>query len=444
MTDSSTKKAEVADRGTLDYGFGVAGKVYFYDNGPERSPLQPRAVCVLKNGKILCTAVSEVAGDIWLIMLDSSGVLDPEFGRGGMSKVNISDYFPNVSGVDPSSVTVDAERKRIILGFEVVTRFETYPGLVSFSLKGDIDVGFGQNGVMVYDFFSLAQKNAQKSSRSNVEDAALADQVLTPTLGRFPGGIHLLDDGGVMLLFTHRWFSYWELTVLAKIKVDGGLDDSWADSGFRVIERDGQPVGAESLVSQGEKFLVAATTSLTYRHGWFITRYDKNGALDRTFAVDGYFDGSPSIKAVVLDRRARSELFIVGTSANAAEQTLFLMLQRRGIDGQEDHHFGEGGWGGAIDDMDSAHTKVWAAALYDPGNTVVVAGSTQSSRSGSNVFIASLEQDMGWDGAFGNGGRAVFAGEGIVHGLSVQSDRKVLFIYKMDNSAGSALVRLHG
>jgi len=254
----------------------------------------------------------------------------------------------------------------------------------------------------------------------------------------------LLDDGSVMILSTLRT-GIWDVTFLTKVGNDGFLDKTFCEVGYTFISRNSRHVWAEDLVRQGDNFLVAATSRLTGEGEWFIARYDANGNLDTHFATDGYYDGQPRVKNVILPREGSAEFYLVGTSANTASQHLFLVLQRRGMDGQVDPLFGEQGWAGVTGGPNTADTVVWKAALYNPQSTVVVAGSVALASSGfSKVFIASLEQDMGWDGAFGNQGIVMFDGEAIINGLSVQPDRKIIFIYKMDESAAFALVRLHG
>lgn len=63
----------------------------------------------------------------------------------------------------------------------------------------------------------------------------------------------------------------------------------------------------------------------------------------------------------------------------------------------------------------------------------------------SRVFIASIEQDKGWDAGFGDDGKVFLLSETIVHDLVIQPDRKILLISGYNSSAnGASIVRLHG
>lgn len=433
-SNDSSEKAEV--RGSLDYTFGVAGKVYLFDGTGVY--LQPCATHILSDGKILCAAYSDDLQMTYLIRLDGRGVVDASFGSAGISRFKLSDFFPEKGLAQPYNVKFDVDRNKVVMGFFVSDGpGARATGLARFESDGHLDEDFGIGGVMIWEDedISDAQGAAVSPDKEAVRNFRSPD---------YRGAMVLLDDGGVMILSTLR-VGVFDVTFLTKVGDDGFLDKTFCEVGYRFISRNNRHVWAEDLVRQGGKFLVAATSRLTGEGEWFIARYDADGNLDTHFATDGYYDGQPTVKNVILPREGDAKLYLVGTSANTASQHLFLVLQRRGTDGQVDPLFGEQGWGGSLGGPNAADTVVWKAALYNPQSTVVVAGALAQASSGfSKVFIASLEQGMGWDGAFGNEGVAMFDGEAIINGLSVQPDRKIIFIYKMDESAAFALVRLHG
>ncbi|WP_248767526.1 hypothetical protein [Pseudomonas sp. MWU12-2345] len=433
-SNDSSEKAEV--RGSLDYTFGVAGKVYLFDG--TGIYLQPCATHILPDGKILCAAYSVQLQMTYLIRLDDRGVVDASFGSAGISRFKLSDFFPGMGLAQPYNVKFDVDRNKVVMGFFVGDGSNTgVTGLARFELNGNLDEDFGIDGVMIWSY----------EDTSNVPWAAVSpDEEAIRNAGSrsYHGAMALLDDGGVMILSTLH-VGVFDVTFLTKVGNDGFLDKTFCEVGYKSISRNNRHVWAEDLLRQGDHFLVAVTSRFTGEGEWFIARYDADGNLDTHFATDGYYDGPPSVKNVILPRVSDAKLYFVGTSANTASQHLFIVLQRRGMDGQVDPLFGEQGWGGSVGGPNTADTVVWKAALYNPRSTVVVAGSVALASSGfSKVFIASIEQDMGWDGAFGNEGVVMFDGEAIINGLSVQPDGKIIFIYKVDESAAFALVRLHG
>ena len=196
------------------------------------------------------------------------------------------------------------------------------------------------------------------------------------------------------------------------------------------------------MFRQDDGYIVAASEGLRDKR-WFVGRYDARGNLDSSFGAGGYYDGVPSVKNVILKRD--DKFYIVGTSDNGVPQYLFLQLQRRGSNGEEDDLFGKQGWGGFITD-DFSDIYMTKAALYNLKSTVVVAGYAYLRvGSDSQAFIASLEQDMGWDEGFGNVGKVVFPKDQIIHDLAVQEDRKIVFVSSKNRENGSfAIFRLHG
>ncbi|PNB74802.1 hypothetical protein C1X64_08140 [Pseudomonas sp. GW456-E7] len=86
------------------------------------------------------------------------------------------------------------------------------------------------------------------------------------------------------------------------------------------------------------------------------------------------------------------------------------------------------------------------AVLYNLASTVVVAGYAYFRwEEGSQAFIASIEQDMGWDRAFGDQGKVLLPEDEVIHDLVVQEDRKIIFISSRNREPDSfAIVRLHG
>ena len=229
------------------------------------------------------------------------------------------------------------------------------------------------------------------------------------------------------------------------MKSSGTLDEGYGNRGWRLVIRgsSGFVIG-EDLVRLGDDFLVAASEGSPDKK-WFVGRYDAEGELDTDFAVEGYYDGAPSVKDIILKRDDRSRFYIVGTSNNGVPQYLSLQLQRRELDGEEDPLFGDQGWTGSIGNefSDIYMTK---AVLYNLKSTVVVAGYAYLRvGSDSQAFIASIEQDMGWDAEFGKAGKVIFPKDQIIHDLAVQEDRKIVFVSSKNRESDSfTVLRLHG
>lgn len=424
-------------RGSLDNSFGVGGKVYLYED-TKKIRLQSRSVFILPDGQILCAASSDELQSTYLVMLDSRGVVNNSFAENGVSRFKLSDFFPDGGLAQPYSLTFDAVLQKFVMGFYVSEQgYSRKTGLARFDLKGSLDPTFGTGGVMIWSPLSYVQ-----GGLANYNEGA----TLIPPSSGHHGAMELLADGGAMILATLRYSDMWDAAFLVKITNNGLLDEAFGHGGYLVVNRNDKSVRGEDLVRQGGRILVAGTTSVVGEGEWFIARFDGGGQLDSTFAEDGYYDEQPRAKSVLLYRADRSQLYIVGTSANAASQHLFLVLQRLGVNGEEDPVFGSQGWFGALS-SDNAHveTKVWKSALFNSGSTLVVAGQVTEPGSTVRTVIASLEQEMGWDGRFGVEGRVSLEGGTVVHDLAIQQDRKIVFTSSLKESPDSfAIVRLHG
>ncbi|TFB38831.1 hypothetical protein [Pseudomonas sp. F01002] len=435
MNHSNDELRLTSTRGSVDYNFGVAGKVYLYD-GPENTSLHPRAIHVFPDGKMLCAASSESLQMTYLIMLDERGVIDEAFGMAGKCRFKVPDYFPSVKFGQPFALQYDHKRKKIVMGFYAAGDIYTpWLGAARFDLNGSLDQTFGVGGVMVCEYDLSSEELAALSSRDNSIESPSA-------LGYSPSMV-VMEDGSIMfssLLTIARTYA-----VLTRVDCGGVLDRSFGGRGFVIINHKNRSTKTEDLIRQGEKVLLAANSSRQWEGEWFVGRYNADGSLDESFATGGYYDSRSGVKSRLLWREDEKELYIIGTSANTAGQHLYVNVQRIGVDGQEDPHYGDRGWSGSLDNSFIGQTVIWQVALYNSGSTIVLAGHVELNSNDRRTVIASIEQDMGWDGAFGNEGRVMLGAEVVVHALAVQADRKVVYISSANNALETfAINRLHG
>ncbi|PNB74803.1 hypothetical protein C1X64_08145 [Pseudomonas sp. GW456-E7] len=341
MKNSIKPSKKKTVRGTPDNSFGVRSKAYLY--GAENQRLQTRVVTLLTDPhRILCGATSEKLQKTYLCMLDERGGVDKSFGVEGSAVFKLSEFFPDWGLAQPYSVKFDSEHRKYVVGFfarkEGLNRAS---GLARFNLNGKLDEGFGNKGVMLWspDVNDVAHTNSETEK---------AEQVLTDKGRDYHGAMELLDNGGVLLLTTLEENSSWDNAFLVKVKSNGMLDERFGNGGWREFSRGlSVLVTGEDLVRQGDSYLVAASEGYLDKT-WFVGRYDADGNVDSDFGVDGYYDGVPSVKNVILKRDDRSQFYMVGTSNNGVPQYLYIQLQRRGRNGEEDPHFGRQGWGGIL------------------------------------------------------------------------------------------------
>lgn len=434
-SSNSTEQVKVT-RGSLDYSFGVGGRAYLYD-ADTRARIQPRAIVVLADERILCASCSYLTQSTYLTMFTKRGELDTSFGKAGTVKFKLSDLLPVRLLAQPYSVKFDPVSQKIIVGFYTSDlSYSQQVGLVQFEANGTLDKHYGTDGAMIWSSQAKDDDPATSVSTEIVEEEQAP---------LHHGAMVLLKDGGVMILAT-LYHQNRGLTHLVKVGANGALDQTFVGTGYKLINRNNRLIHGEDLILQDDAYLVIATTQLTGTGGWFVARFKGDGSLDTNFSVGGYHDEEPRVKKSVLYRADQSKVYVVGTSANAASQHIFLSTQRLEADGTEDPHYGENGWGDALSNDWFKDTIVNKSALYNPGSTLVMAGvQVRETLEESRLFIASIEQDMGWDFGFGTDGRFFLLGETAVLDLVIQSDRKILFISGYNSLANSAsIVRLHG
>lgn len=269
-------------------------------------------------------------------MFTKRGEVDTSFGNAGTVKFKLSDLLPLRLLAQPYSVKFDPDSQKIIVGFYTSDlSYSRQVGLVRFEASGTLDKHYGAGGAMIWSSQALNDGPETSVAREGVEEEQ------APT---HHGAMVLLKDGAVMILATLTHENR-ELTHLVKVGANGVLDTTFAGAGYKLIDRNNSLVRGEDLNLQGDAYLVVATTKLTGEGGWFVARYKEDGSLDTGFGVAGYHDGAPGVKKTVMYREDQSKIYIVGTSANAASQHLYLATQRREADGSEDFHYGESGWG---------------------------------------------------------------------------------------------------
>jgi hypothetical protein len=419
MESSNQIEKAQPDRGSFDNSFGVAGRVYLYD--PVAGVrIQPRAMCVLDDGRMIIASCSYVTQFTYLTLLNDRGEVVSEFGDSGTVRFKLSSLLPERLLAQPCKVFFDEITEKFIMGFYTSELgYSQKVGLAQFDVNGELDGNYGIGGAMIWSSQATDDDPAKSVSTEIVEDEQAP---------LHHGAMVLLKDGGVMILATlyhqNRGFTH-----LVKVGANGVLDQTFVGTGYKLINRNNRVIHGEDLILQDDAYLVIATTQLTGEGGWFVAKFKEDGSLDTDFSVGGYYDENPGVKKSVLYREDQSKMYVVGTSANAASQHIFLSTQRREADGTEDPHYGENGWAGALSNGWTDDTVVCKAALYSPESTVVMAGvEYRATVEESQIFIAKVEQDMGWFGQFGNNGKVFLLGETVLHDLAIQRDGKIIFI----------------
>jgi uncharacterized delta-60 repeat protein len=247
--------------GTLDSSFGVNGKV--------TTDININSIAI-QGDKIIVGGGTFAQG--FLVRYTADGALDSSFGVNGIAAV----YF------NPSAIAFQGDK--IVVGGSIYNSGDYDFALARYTADGKLDSSFGTNGNVTTDF-------------GNPDDLANA--------------IALQGDKIILAGFTSVLASHENDFALARYTADGSLDSSFGVNG-KVVTREGSSV--TSLVLQGDKIIAAGYTYdfSTSISAAVLILYTANGALDRSFGVNGkaYLGSNSAFKASALHE---NRLYAVGS-----------------------------------------------------------------------------------------------------------------------------------
>jgi uncharacterized delta-60 repeat protein len=198
--DFALARYKLKPDGTLDKSFGSSGKVTTDFGGAYDAAL---AVAIQSGGKIVAVGVSDASGssDFALARYNSDGTLDTGFGSAG--KVT-TDFSGSGSTDQATAVAIQSDGKIVAVGLSDVICCGTGNfALARYNSDGTLDTGFGSTGKVTTDFsgsdsndwaYALAIQSDAKivaggfsNAGGNFEDFALArytpDGTLDATFG---------------------------------------------------------------------------------------------------------------------------------------------------------------------------------------------------------------------------------------------------------------------
>ncbi|WP_158626842.1 T9SS type A sorting domain-containing protein [Flavobacterium sp. GT3R68] len=222
--------------GTIDPTFGVAGKVITNSNNISSLVLQP-------DGKIVCAGISFDGSDrdIQLIRYTKEGMLDAGFGIGGIVTTSIGDRDFGYSAA------LQTDGKIILSGATSSgSGFTTDYVIARYFESGILDVGFGSNGIVMFD----------------MEDSDVARSV------------KIQKDEKIVFLGYSKLF---------RLMSDGNIDTGFGTNGIVTL-----PLGNEIQIQPDEKIVTVGTYENSLGSSDIaLARYESSGDLDSTFGTGG-------------------------------------------------------------------------------------------------------------------------------------------------------------
>lgn len=415
---------------TLDGSFGSEGLTLTDIGGPVHED-EPFTLIRTADGGFAAPgkAFNSETGDfdIALLVYRPDGMLDPSFAGDGIALVDFGHYD------EGQGVVQQTDGKFVVGGFAKGPTGDADFALVRFHRDGTVDESFGTGGKVTTDFFGwsdtmlalaiqpdgklVAGGHAARSGDPSELDFALArynpDGSLDPSFG-----------------------------VEGKVTTDffGGPDFI-----FRMlIQDDGKIVGVGSTVDPESEI-----------GNFAVARYNSDGSLDPTFGSDPRpglvttdFYGQTDYAFSVLDL-PDGKLLVAGLAGNPATSSPDAALVRYNPDGSVDHTFAVEGEPGMVTvDFFGDYDQILALAIQ-PDGKIMGAGHAKHPVRNFEFGFVRFAPDGKLDTSFGTDGKYTFDGFGGpdgLHGLVLQDDGKAVAAGDIENPATGgddfALIRL--
>ena len=302
--------------GSLDTSFGSGGKVTT-DIAGGFAQERARAVAIQPDGKIVVVGESSLpSGDlaVALVRYNADGTLDTTFGSGGKA------FDTPVTG-RAWDVAILPDGRIVVAGDAPVANNPQDFGdflVARYTAKGNIDVSFGIGGTVVTDMTSrtdLARNivvqpdgalvvsgdpiGSDPSNRTSVArydangglDPSFGPGGKVVIAGAFVGrGLALQSDGRLVLVgsmavqnvqndFTHF--------AVLRLNANGTFDNSFGTEGATTTSLTGLTDVAHAVALQADGRIVVAGEGNLVNPNFALARYNTDGTLDTSFAVDG-------------------------------------------------------------------------------------------------------------------------------------------------------------
>jgi uncharacterized delta-60 repeat protein len=345
------------------------------------------------------------------------GDLDPGFGENGVVTTG-----PNG---EATGVAIQPDGKIIAAGSaqsDAGARF----AIARYLTDGTLDAGFGQEG-QVTTSFGASDDNG--------------------------GDVAIQSDGMIVVGGTSFRNPVSQFAVV-RYKSDGSLDPNFGSGGkLRTAFGTTANAFADALVVEpGGKIVVAGYTADASGANFALARYNPNGTLDTGFGTGGKVTTSFPDSAVVtgMARQPDGKIVVAGLLVNYDDPTSYPLrgfaLARYEPDGSLDSTFGSGG---KVTTSVGQGSAAFSVALQADGK--IVAGGFAlvygpADELGGEFALVRYGTDGTLDGAFGSGGKVtteVGTGDGSINAVAIRPDGKIVAAGTSsgDSGYGFALAR---
>ena len=359
------------------------------------------------------------------------GQLDPTFGVDGIVQTNVGPF--DVS----TDVAIQPDGKIVIVG----TAFGPPPSnfiLIRYLTDGTVDQTFGDNGIVITNLSSsdIARKAVIHDGKIVVIGESNAGGNKAVALARYDADGNLdvtFGNNGVVVTPVGFTAEGWDIArqgdgkyvavggaddrfLIIRYNDDGSLDDAFGSNGV-VHETDVYTVATSVAIQPNGKIVVAGRAN-----GIGLLRYNSDGSRDSSFGANGFVHTGPPVAAAWdMLIQPDGKIVAVGSYASSIEfpAGLDMVVVRYTSSGDPDTSFGDNGR--AILAV-SAEADEALGVEQQPDGKLLVAGYSQSNQ----FTLLRLTTDGTLDSGFGTDG---ITGTGAccrAQALALQPDNKIV------------------
>lgn len=330
--------ARYESNGVLDSNFGAGGVLMTDFGGSDRF----HGAVIQPDGKIIAAGGSWIGGDgnLALVRYNTDGTLDTTFGIDGNGKV-ITDVGGNESIID---ISLLSNGKIMVVGQTNGTPSGTF--LARYTSDGLLDATFGTGGIII--------------------DSTIPQQYVS--------GLSIQSDDKIVVAGnTSVDF------MLVRYTASGTLDTTFDNDGKVLTDFGGNDSAAAITIAPDGKIIVAGWSLSTNYYTFALARFNTDGSLDTTFDSDGKltteFGGLSNASGRTVSIQTDGKIVVAGyiRYINDIDKSSDFALARYNNSGSLDATFGENGLGTV--DFDANIDSAYALSIQ-PDGKILAAGSS--------------------------------------------------------------------
>jgi uncharacterized delta-60 repeat protein len=375
----------MAQAGSLDPTFGTGGTVITPFSGENNAIAN--AAAIQSDGKIVVAGAipdTQGFGEQGLARYNTNGTLDTSFGTGGLVTTSADTIF-GIAILSNGQIVVGAAGALAVQA----ARYNT---------NGTLDTTFGAGGIASVRPFS-----------PNFFDAS-------------SGGLALQKDGKILVAAGNA---------LVRFLGNGQIDSTFGTGGVVPLLFTANRI---NLLANGKILIASTFDSLSPASSGTIARYNSNGTLDTTFALNGQISIVGPASAIAL--LSNGKFIVAGSFPTSigtppAPNTYGVALTRYNANGTVDITFGT--HGGVVAPFSGNTDAVGFALAIQSNGDIVAAGQagSQAPDGPSSFALARFTATGQVDTTFGNSGTVTTAfgnNTAFVSALLIQSDGKIVAV----------------